>query len=702
MRLYQPPALQFKEQVTRLFRQAIAQGSALTREVHQVGYRIPWASHKRPKLTSPQAGSFQGRQAGRTNPILSQKWQELVAKGHARVVSDSSKGLYSPSFVIPKKGKNEFRLINDLRHLNTFVLPTASKMPGIRQALAGLHRGDWLASFDVENGYYNVNIHPADQKYFRFRIGDVTFELLKLPMGFRNSNTAFRAFLQPYLETLRYLFPNATFFAYVDDVLISMNRRRTPKAMAEALLQRIQAAIQFMKLPLKATKSCFTPKRHAIFLGFKVSSHTLTITIPAEKLKSVRRQVIRTMRQNERHQLQLRHLSSTIGQLMALLPAVPEARLHSGYLHRTQATIVSITGWIPHTAIHLDTEAKAELNWWILFLKCQRPRPLQAKWKYHELSVVATDASQHTLGGVLLSDPRLPTFQTPLSRRRRALHINIKEFMAVEQALLVFDVQVRGTLVNIRSDSMVVVHGINRWGCAQQGANPILRRIFQWTLETGSQLTATYINTHANTIADKLSRNRRVSQADKAEAHMFSHGIRTAQCRGLHWVLSPRTRRVLPRNTPPASTNISSIHLAQTPRMQTAFPHLNRVQKVLDLIMAAKLKKINLIVPLWPQASWFRLLAGLSTAPPQLLQPSAIRPAGQLHHSIPSWNWILIQLSGDLKRRRRFRQTLASRNASGNPRCNHTTPRGERYGPLHKRTLKYLDMLRALAMKAKF
>ena len=81
--------------------------------------------------------------------------------------------------------------------------------------------------------------------------------------------------------------------------------------------------------------------------------------------------------------------------------------------------------------------------------------------------------------------------------------MNLKEPMAVKECIFHFRSAVRGSLLNIRTDSMTVVHNTNRW-CSRSEAIDILRDNFAWTLATGTTATATHMNTKSNLIADRL------------------------------------------------------------------------------------------------------------------------------------------------------------------------------------------------------
>ena len=125
-------------------------------------------------------------------------------------------------------------------------------MRGLRHALQGMQHNQWFISIDVKDGYFNVPIAENDKKYFRFKVGTETFELELLPMGFQGSAEAFRAWLQPFLQTLRHSFPTVDIFDYVDDVLFSLPRSGAREA--HILAHRIQQVCFLLNLPLKEAK----------------------------------------------------------------------------------------------------------------------------------------------------------------------------------------------------------------------------------------------------------------------------------------------------------------------------------------------------------------------------------------------------------------------------------------------------------------
>jgi hypothetical protein len=411
-------------------------------------------------------------------------------------------------------------------------------------------------------------------------------------------------------------------------------------------------------------------------LGFVIDALRLTIHIPLKKPKTVRNQVRQTLRHNTQQRLKLGHLATTVGQAIALLPACQEGLLHSSELHRLQSLAASATGWRRSTPVTLSTAAKAELKWWETFLERQRKRPTQALAQSLELAITASDASDHTIAGVVLSKKDLPYFLRRLSRKERKAHINVKEAQALHESLLSFETELAGKHVNARLDSLVIVHAVNKWGCKQPEVRNILEKIFAWCLKTNTILTATYVNTRANRMADGLSRNKLISRAVRAETLLFANSIRWQRSHRLRWLMRKKPYRALLRTAkikPRSNLSAQNPRLSETPsliprgplatnfrrRKLLSFPDLHRIQRTLDTVVQLG-TQVTVVVPLWHYAPWFAHLARLTVAPPVTMHGTSCAALNQHTPSNPSWLWIGVTLSGRRKDRTKFRQQLRS------------------------------------------
>ncbi len=74
----------------------------------------------------------------------------------------------SKAFLVPKPGANSWRLVLDLRHLNTFCSAYKMRMETLKKLQRVMRGGEWMASFDLKDGFYALGIAPEHRKYFTF------------------------------------------------------------------------------------------------------------------------------------------------------------------------------------------------------------------------------------------------------------------------------------------------------------------------------------------------------------------------------------------------------------------------------------------------------------------------------------------------------------------------------------------------------
>eukprot|EP00873_Tetraselmis_striata_P009839 jgi/Tetstr1/430103/TSEL_001962.t1 len=109
----------------------------------------------------------------------------------------------SRAFFVPKPGDNQWRFIIDLRVLNTFCARKRLRMEtlmGVRHLTA---KGDYMFSFDLQDGFYALGIAPSDRDYFIVNIRGTLYRLCGLPMGWSLSPYYFTTFTMTFVKHLR-------------------------------------------------------------------------------------------------------------------------------------------------------------------------------------------------------------------------------------------------------------------------------------------------------------------------------------------------------------------------------------------------------------------------------------------------------------------------------------------------------------------
>ena len=111
---------------------------------------------------------------------------EFVAKGAVRKLSKEEArekpGFYSKLFTVPKPN-GSWRMIINMRKLNSHNAKEKFKMQGIRDVRNALKPNMYGCVIDISDAYYHVSIHKKSRKYTRFILDGDVYEYLGLPMG---------------------------------------------------------------------------------------------------------------------------------------------------------------------------------------------------------------------------------------------------------------------------------------------------------------------------------------------------------------------------------------------------------------------------------------------------------------------------------------------------------------------------------------
>ena len=76
---------------------------------------------------------------------------------------------YSTNLLLVKKGE-KYRQCQDLRPLNRITKRNPYPVPNIEDLFQALHGSAIYSSIDLQQGYYNIEINPADQLKTAFRV----------------------------------------------------------------------------------------------------------------------------------------------------------------------------------------------------------------------------------------------------------------------------------------------------------------------------------------------------------------------------------------------------------------------------------------------------------------------------------------------------------------------------------------------------
>ncbi|XP_035986013.1 uncharacterized protein LOC118559400 isoform X2 [Fundulus heteroclitus] len=129
----------------------------------------------------------------------------------------------TPITPVAKHGKQTYRLVHDLRKINSGLKSTHYDTPNPYTMLSNLERDfKWFTVMDLSNAFFCVPIHPDCQKLFAFTFEGQQYTYTRLPQGLTDSPSLFNHVLQRLMQDFDHpLLDRCSILQYVDDILLA-------------------------------------------------------------------------------------------------------------------------------------------------------------------------------------------------------------------------------------------------------------------------------------------------------------------------------------------------------------------------------------------------------------------------------------------------------------------------------------------------
>ena len=106
------------------------------------------------------------------------------------LVSEPSPGFYSTLFLV-EKASGGWRPVIDLSPLIGFLIHTRFQMETMATVLTSIRKGDFMASIDLSDAYFQVPIHKDSRKFLRFSLGGAVYQFKVLCFGLATAPQVF-------------------------------------------------------------------------------------------------------------------------------------------------------------------------------------------------------------------------------------------------------------------------------------------------------------------------------------------------------------------------------------------------------------------------------------------------------------------------------------------------------------------------------
>lgn len=236
-------------------------------------------------------------------PLIDNQLRELIQKQvvHLVLEHDYHTGFVSNLFAIPKKGGRQ-RPVFKVRQINQFIKYEHFKMEGIHMLRDLLKPNDFMAKIDLKDAYFTVPIWKDHQKLPRFLWKGTQWEFGCLPFGIASAPRVFMKILKPVIGLLRR--QGIRPIIYLDDILQIASTKETLSYHVTLTV----TSLEMLGFVVNYQKSQLNPTQSIEFLGFRVNSITLNISLPLDKVKGIRKECQKVLKNPDITIRELAHL----------------------------------------------------------------------------------------------------------------------------------------------------------------------------------------------------------------------------------------------------------------------------------------------------------------------------------------------------------------------------------------------------------
>ena len=216
-----------------------------------------------------------------------------------------------------------------------------------------LKTNDFMAKIDLKDAYFTVLIWKGHQTFLRFLWKGTQWEFACLPFGTASSPRVFTKILKPVIGLLRK--QGIHLIIYLDHFLLMVFAKETLSyhvTLTVTLLEMLGFVVNYQKSQLNPTQSLE-------FLGFRINSVTLNISLTLDKVKGIIKECQKVL---ENPGITIRELARLLGILSASIQAIFPAPLHYPHIQAVKKRSLALhRGY--QSQVCWTAEALKELKW---------------------------------------------------------------------------------------------------------------------------------------------------------------------------------------------------------------------------------------------------------------------------------------------------------------------------------------------------
>ncbi|XP_077999222.1 uncharacterized protein LOC144452084 [Glandiceps talaboti] len=410
----------------------------------------------------------------------------------------------SPLSSVPKKGKDERRMVMDLSfphgtsvndgipHDTFLGQPSHLTYPNI-DALSDIIRdlgpGCLLFKLDLRRAYRQLPVDPRDFHLLGFTWRGSLFIDTKLPFGLRSAAMA----CQRTTNAIIYIFQQLGFKAinFLDDFCGADLPHRAHSAFLAFRRLLVQLGVE------EAVDKAVAPTTSLSFIGISVDTVTMTLRVTEDRLTEIKQLLVIWL---DRKKCTRRELQVLIGKLSFVAGCVRPGRL---FMSRMLATLRSVHSSRHH--IFLNGQFRKDLQWWYLFICRYNGVSIipDKAWSTAD-SIVATDACLSGCGGITHNQFFHCAFPDFIAAQHLGIHC--LEALTIVAAARLWGNNWAGRRILVFCDNMDVVLVLNSGKARDSFLLTAARELWFLAALNEFELKAVHLRGSDNRLADCLSR----------------------------------------------------------------------------------------------------------------------------------------------------------------------------------------------------
>ncbi|XP_062715403.1 uncharacterized protein K02A2.6-like [Aedes albopictus] len=373
------------------------------------------------------------------------------------------------------KGKNDFRLVVNMRAANRAIKREYYRMPLIDDMKVKLHGAKYFTKLDLSDAFYHLELSPESRDLTTFISENGMFRFKRLMFGVNCAPEVFQRVMTQLLKDVENV------VVYIDDILIFA------RTLAE-LRKTVATVLQILRkhnLTLNLSK-CEFDRTHVKFLGHEGDERGFHVD--KEKVKSI---------ENFRNPRTASELRSFLGLASFISPYIQNFADITSSLWTVATT--KTWKWSPEQQRDFET-VKNKISHCVTAL---------GYFAEHDKTILYTDASPNALGAVLVQEdnkamPRVISFASKaLTSTEKRYAQNQREALGAVWGVEHFSYFLLGRHCVLRTDAQGVAFILNR---SRESSKRALTRADGWALRLSPySYDVEYVRGRDN-IADPSSR----------------------------------------------------------------------------------------------------------------------------------------------------------------------------------------------------